>query len=1189
MGLQSSRIIWGRDRMPGANAPQPVGLYDPNGTIYVGGNYAIHSDGSGEVAEDYHLYLCGAAETGSKWNAEDWKLQKGVRNWYLVDFKNFKKGARVIKEDTNGDFETIKLYRCKNGMSTPNVWKDVEWEVVYQDVGVAYQARDHKEVYYNGYWHKMMYYLPPAYDYADEFDPQVTYYKGDRCMIGETKYEYRGKEPYQGTWAERNPADWIVIDERISEEIMMFDENRQYHYQDYVIRIKPGLAQTKALYQYINRTPRSGSWNPAYWDEVEGVSKYETYRAYAKDERCIKMQIEIWDCRIVEFQSNISYNTGKHCIRYIDKQRIDPDILNWTAQTLYNGGDRCAHDGGIYQFNVTLPAPVAGPWNPANWDYLRPTYPDDIRARILEDEQLFGLYRSKRPVNGLWNDEDWDLIINELVTVKGHIYNTARLPIYEFQLAKNYVEGELCIWKTSFEDSELGLSVAKQDINNASYTQAPPYENYWQSLNEINETPDSYYIYKAKNAISAEDNSHFQRDNWLIVEQKVLPDDGDYGVIWEKLGNRGGMGGAPFGYAFATMGAIEWSHSNDDITIRGRFATFYTTATTAVFKAESVYGFTTEYNLGDIGRKIKVSSSHTGFNHLKFFKNVAYGLPDWNWIVNLRDPWYHNWNDMSTNYMYIRMFDEWNLVELDDIFIMSNTFVPVNYGLEAFACKGGDVSKIYRMIFSPSSLMMHEEVNIAGQLMHDFNEYVNFNSDMGDAIFADANYVFIKLKYYGPMHFNIKDIEWASYSYTQGPQPYRVEECYILRSGGILSMYEEEKYLYEDTGGDFGVDYLRAPVVYTNKLKSLVTVFDIAVDTDHNYTDVEGVINNFGLSAVADAAATDGITITTYHDPEYPSITHYIFHNVKKRNIEFHYAQFVGFSSTAGDIYYMLTPHTIGYNNDDPQARPNRFRTDVVLQTWHGSAYTSEIIYEEEVMDSDSSGLELQSMSNGVGNILPIGKVGTHYYFVNSHKYWNISGSSSTYASGNYSKSGIWDFDISNKTLTKIRAFANKEQYDSGICINNIRYVGNGSVTIDDYWRRWGEDSRFKRVEKLNLKLVAEDTHREHEVWSYDKETYTITMHIPLTDKNLFANSSGCPCSQRFTGSIFLYDYIEVFDGHGIYVYIPYFNLSSPELMSMSSFFWMSCGKTQYQAESYGDFYGGSYSDKTSFEFPLVF
>lgn len=565
MGLQSSRIIWGRDRMPGANAPQPVELYDPNGTIYIGGNYAIHSDGTGSIAEDYHLYLCGAAETGGVWNSEDWKLQKGVKNWYLVDFKNFKKGARVIKSDTNGDFETLKLYKCKNGMSTPNIWKPEEWEVVYQDVGVAYQARDHKEVYYNENYHKLMYYLPPSYDYANEFDSEVTYYKGDRCMVGETKYEYRGKEPYQGEWANRNPNDWIVIDERILEEIMMFDENKEYHYEDYVIRIKPGVAQEKALYQYINHTPRSGTWNPSWWMEITSVSEYEAYKAYAKDDRCIKKHTEIWDCRVVEFQSGTLYNSGNHCLHYVNKNRIDPDIANWTASTLYNGGDRCAHDGGIYQFNVTLPAPVAGPWNPANWDYLRPTYPDDIRDRIIGDEQLYGLYRCNRPVSGLWDDSEWDLLINEQITLKGHIYNTNRLPITEFQFAKNYVEGELCIWSTAEDSQELGLNAAKQDIFNCNYRQAPPNETYWQSLNEINETPDSYYVYKAKTDISASDNTHFQRENWLIVDQKVLPDDGDYGVIWEKLGVPGGPGGVPF-YAPIIVKAKYTRNNGDPLT-----------------------------------------------------------------------------------------------------------------------------------------------------------------------------------------------------------------------------------------------------------------------------------------------------------------------------------------------------------------------------------------------------------------------------------------------------------------------------------------------------------------------------------------------------------------------------------------------------------------------------------------------
>ena len=1174
MGLQSSRIIWGRDRMPGANAPQPVGVYDPNGTIYICGNYAIHCDGEGDVANNYHLYLCGAAETGSTWNAEDWKLQKGVKNWYLVDFKNFKKGARVIKEDTNGDFDTIKLYRCKNGMSTPNVWKDSEWEVVYQDVGVAYQARDHKEVYYNGYWHKMMYYLPPYYDYAEEFDPQVTYYKGDRCMVGETKYEYMGKEPYQGTWAERNPADWIIIDERITEEIMMFDENRQYHYQDYAIKVKPGLEQKKALYQYINHTPRSG-WNPANWTEIDDVEEYEAYRAYAKNERCIKLQIEIWDCRIVEFQSNVSYNTGKHCIRYIDKQRIDPDILNWTAQTLYNGGDRCAHDGGIYQFNVTLPAPVAGPWNPANWDYLRPTYPDDIRDRILSDEQLFGLYRCNKPVNGLWNDEDWDLIINEQVTLKGHIYNTARLPIYEFQLAKNYVEGELCIWAADKDSSELGLSVAKQDIFNASYNQAPPNETYWQSLNELNDSPNSYYIYKAKNAISAEDNSHFQRDNWLIVTQKVLPDDGDYGVIWEKYGIPGG-GGFPFWRDFSCCG---WPSFGGFDSVAGRFGVFYSDG--VKYHLNMTGGsWSTSYD-----DNTKKALPGTGFNKLVTYQNGAFGY--------LEVPMYtHDSRRMSQNAFYHKVFGDWKKVELLNFyyigfmpFAWNKVYMTANYvnNMDTFTIATVDLNSQLVSIETISLQDLHpgyQQAFNGGSYM--YGSHLSAHYDTPFPASSEVPYVVL---YRGGAFSSMM----MGHAYRRVPGTY-----HYVTEHGIKDIKSETYYVYYCDDGSVGFDGFFA------------TADDYWAAINHEYfgEDIAAHCGVMRISlymwsapssewlAIANSAglniqvAEDGNSCHTDNYPLIGVIT----------GISMSYG-FVAPSFYGGGRTYLYgTCYCYSQNPDTKRFDGVRLLVYVVKYDSYGNK-SFKIIYSKDIACSGSF-LGPSYGGNGTGFIIegttdaeairdamlsdssvPLFLGGTRSSAVyNGHIYipntgtisvnpWN--GSEVSFSSD---EDCIWDFDLTADTLTKIT------NCPRGI---TARYVSENGVYI------YG----LGRITRLSLSFFggiygSRNDWSEYTYIEDGVEKKGISVWMELNEHTLFSASTNSPVQAR-DGSLLVWDYFEInYYTYTIYVYIP--NATTlPRMNSSGAIFWISSGYN-WNSTSYGPFYGSVGKDKTRFDIDIV-
>ena len=508
MAWQSSRIIWDKNKTD-SSEPQPVTIYDPTGTIYVAGNYALHSDHSGSVAEDYQLYLCKVEETGSDFVSSDWELQKGVKNWYLIARRQFKKGARVIKSDTNGDTASLRLYKCISSMKQPNVWNPDEWEVVYQDVGVAYEVRDHKDVYYDSgsnrnKWHKMMYYLLPE-----------------------------------------NP-------DKSDEEIEIFSEDRVYHKDDYVIKIKNN--NEVALFKYISNTPRAG-WDSTRWSEDVSVAEYEANIPYNKGDWIIRKYIEIYEFVIMEFQAGLRYYNGKYCLHIINPDDINPDIPVFNENVIYSRGDKVSYNRGLWEYNLNIP--LSGPWIPAYWDNIGKTFPDWYRERILGGESLYGLYRANTTVCGSWNDSEWDLIIDGVIQIRGRDYNTRGLCIMQFQIGQDYLAGDVVIWTATNDTSEFGLSVAKVDIYNCSPAQAPPNETNWNNITETLENPDQYHVYKAKSNMTAGYNSHFRRDDWLIVTQKILPDDGLYGVIWEKYGKPTPGGGMPF---FAPL--LMWSSAD---------------------------------------------------------------------------------------------------------------------------------------------------------------------------------------------------------------------------------------------------------------------------------------------------------------------------------------------------------------------------------------------------------------------------------------------------------------------------------------------------------------------------------------------------------------------------------------------------------------------------------------------------
>lgn len=464
MGEQSSRIIWGKNKNPGANDPTPVELYD-NNSIYVSGNYAIKSDGNSGVAENYHLYLCTAAETGGDWNDEDWKIQEGVKNYYLIaNSKVFKKGARVIKEDTNGDYETMKLYKCiVDKTSKSKGFIPSEWEVVYQDIGLAWIPRDHKDVYYDDgknsiKWHIKMFYIPPEYKDAT--------------------------------------SDLEIID---------FSEDWQYHFGDRCLFNHP--TDGYSCYKYKNVYPRKGVWQPNDWQLQPAVKEYETYKAYAKDDEIFRNTIEVYESYITEYQAGqLKYVQGRYCLSPIDHK--------------YE-----SEQGHMSEFSNVA-----------------------YRDKIYSGEKIFGLYKCLHTTqSSVFEPEDWELQASNEIEIRGRTYNSQHHDIKQWEFGDTFSIGDLCIWTGVEGESYFVLSVCKKYIATSTKQNWPPNEEYWEPLTQVLESSDIYRVYKAVRDISAENNSHWQYQNWTIVTQKVEMDYDLYGLIWEKYGP---VGGGPIPYYF---------------------------------------------------------------------------------------------------------------------------------------------------------------------------------------------------------------------------------------------------------------------------------------------------------------------------------------------------------------------------------------------------------------------------------------------------------------------------------------------------------------------------------------------------------------------------------------------------------------------------------------------------------------
>ena len=1099
MAWQSSRIIWDKNKTD-SSEPQPVTIYDPTGTIYVAGNYALYSDHSGSVAEDYQLYLCKVEETGSNFVSSDWELQKGVKNWYLIARRQFKKGARVIKSDTNGDTASLRLYKCISSMKQPNVWNPDEWEVVYQDVGVAYEVRDHKDVYYDSgsnsnKWHKMMYYLPPE-----------------------------------------NP-------DKSDEEIEIFSEDRVYHKDDYVIKVKDN--NEVALFKYISNTPRAG-WEPTQWSEDVSVEEYEANVPYNKGDWVIRKYIEIYEFVIMEFQAGLRYYNGKYCLHIINPDDINPDIPVFNENVTYSRGDKVSYNRGLWEYNLNIP--LSGPWIPAYWDNIGKTFPDWYRERILGGESLYGLYRANTTVCGSWNDNEWDLIIDGEIQIRGRNYNTRGLCIMQFQIGQNYLAGDVVIWTATNDTSEFGLSVAKVDIYNCSPAQAPPNETNWNNITDTLENPDQYHVYKAKDNMTAGYNSHFRRDDWLIVTQKILPDDGLYGVIWEKYGVIGG-GGAPFGYAFPTYGST--AYSGNIVYRRGRLSYFLTTAANAKFNAYETYNI----HLNSI-----YTDGGTGFTMLVIFNGIAYGFP-------VFDVTYFN-------FIYVKLFDDWKKVEILDYYngndiILVQSYNMSNYTKKITLISGGFIAlkdvtpyiydghtyrhKLYKVTISPEgSFLGSEEITVPDILK--YNVYI---SDLLIHFFKNELVYLSNITYpINSYYINYGDSYKQIYFYSS----------YILTSSGFTNVNSDT------------IDYF--DYIYEYFSQNNYSVFELEDIKQHAYillanVNKENVRPEPSVAEFTAAANAMGLTVRTEHvGGDYyrywiDNCPTKVYCNIVSRyNI---YEDGISYNS-----HYKIIWTAYYYTTDsDMDIATYHLRVISNLRVINSLIGVTDYMLFDEDLDTLITLRALRQSdqhfdTDGVPtNIHPIGRLGYKYYFISYLPDFSDAGFDS------YDHRIIYDNKSKANRLYSMDLVSHEiENICPAYDYITLRYINNGYVVVNEH-----------KIKELRLWLYESTARRHYLTYEMaDQEGYQIAnAYIPFNDQNIFSNSTGSAVSV-YNNNLFLSDWIEDTYSYGLFIYLPIVAMNSQITMEATGFFWMSSGNNDR-----GDFYGGYDYDETSFDLPLVF
>ena len=1037
----------------------------------------------------------------------------------------FKKGARVIKEDHNGEWETLKLYVCVVNQTTPNQWISSEWDVVYQEVGIAWIPRDHKEVYYDdggnkNKWHKMMYFIPDYYD-----------------------------------------------GQKTDEEIAVFNENQTYHFGERAIHTT--LIGETYCYTYDSNIPRRAEWAAGWWSKDENVDMYETYKTYYKGDEVIKKNVEAGYQDIQEYQDEMYFEQGKYTLSIIDRE----------------------HDvAAIANFHDIL--------------YIE---------RIFADESLYGVYKSNKTTSGSFNWQDWDLQASNVIQTRGRDHNMVPIhteentgitcrycgkfitgykqkDIKEYNYESGYEEGELVIWTFNDEDSVFGLLECQkpipQVIGPGEYNPdtAPPNSEYWSPISQFVEQANTLRVFKATKAMDASINTHFIRENWAIVSQKMEPDYDLYGVIWEKYGVIGG-GGAPFGYAFPTYGGSMY-YSGDLTERRGRFAYFLTTSTNAKFNAYQTYIMRTDYGNvpGITGWAITYTlDNSTGFHKMITKNGVAYGIPSWG-------------SQLAANYIYFKLFDDWQRVTLPCYIVINeldtfNSDVQKNIGyLSITAVNNGFISLKLVDLYTRQGIehsfrtkLSHFIIGLDGSYLSDniieindaeLQDELHYHTFSQRICFYNSDIIYARDLIYIDDAYIVTDGYWTTYI--------KLQKSYLINENGEAAIASDAVNGYENHIFNKFIHFNFSSYNYSrNEVEDIVSV-GAKVNYNLVYRDnLEWITEDRvpTLSEFYNIANTMGLNVVIVNDRHalencpvgvdcYPiQNAHDNFENISNSS---HY-ELIFFSYgfyTDSDDYYKIRVR-IRFRSLGSLGINDTIVFEEIYNTELSRSQIQNALYNDELIDY-SKNLPIKFDS--------IGRVGSKYYFLITEP--GSLGYYSTYVSESFMKftnstnfCEIWAVDLVGKTLEKVTT--------NGFRYIILRYVNNGSVNIDGH-----------HVTHLKLLLSTYEYynrgHIDYELRENEENSYNLIKYMRIDDRNLFSNSAGSSVS-TFTGGIFLTEHFQSNIGatFGIFIYLPIFNMASKTIMESTGFFWLSSGNET--AFGSGDFYGGYQYDSTNFDLPLVF
>ena len=513
MGYQSSRIVWGKTQKNpddhGYNIV-PISDYDPE-NIYTSGNIVIHKTGYRDVESDYRAFQCVAAEAAGEFNENDestWKLLKGILPVGKVVFipdsdveqivnsprTTYKPGAKVIKLNKNGNHY---MYKCIEKTSIYlEGWVKEKWQLQEQRVGVAWIPRDHKDVYYNGKFHRAMWFMPEDYDsrYDMEIGPyneETQYFFGEQCICEDSR------------------------------------DNKH------------------KLYKFVSHTPQRGSYPPqsVAWEEITDVKEYEE-KPYAAGDKIIYQKYNVIEAPVEDFKPEREYEPDQYCLHLIN----DPE--NGIAQKDLNTLVECheyVKKGDSYLADTQYAKDIE------NGLPIYALYINDT-GEIVRDSgfmhnhwSLVTARDTSTPTGILIECKNWDLGVS-----RSGKYESG-YPVLFSKKDSN----EIVLYRCKEDhraDSPTYLPTEVPESYNSGTLDAkqPTDDKYWRVITQRH-IDRAWHVYKAVRRTGFEE---FNSKDWVIITQNKHDDLGDYGIIWRKLG---GMtsGGDPFYFPLIVPGVLQ--------------------------------------------------------------------------------------------------------------------------------------------------------------------------------------------------------------------------------------------------------------------------------------------------------------------------------------------------------------------------------------------------------------------------------------------------------------------------------------------------------------------------------------------------------------------------------------------------------------------------------------------------------